>query len=209
MTTPPTPPPPAPAPAPALESFYYALNQRDETALRNHPLAQLNNPLGGIRRGGDSIAELYRKIFAGHVLVQVTFSDVTEYLDDQRRVRGRETGTFTADGADPLALGSARPATSATRMGAGSNTTTTAASTTQTPYAPTNKPSQAQPTGPPVPQAESPSGRVGQPGRPMIDPPAGRAPSASGRVGLLTETPVHAPGRRFPSRGRLIACCRF
>lgn len=93
----------------ALESFYYALNQRDETALRkdwtDHPLAQLNNPLGGSLRGGEAIGELYRKIFAGKVLVQVSFGDVTEYLDDQHAVfAGRETGTYTIDGADPVAL---------------------------------------------------------------------------------------------------------
>lgn len=49
-----------------LESFYYALNQRDSAALRHDwtedPLAQLNNPLGGILRGGDAIAELYEKL---------------------------------------------------------------------------------------------------------------------------------------------------
>lgn len=93
----------------ALESFYYALNQRDLTALRkdwaDDPLAQLNNPLGGILRGGEAIAELYRKIFAGKVLVQVTFGDVTEYLGDNHGVfAGRETGTYTADGGDPVAL---------------------------------------------------------------------------------------------------------
>ncbi|MEU0534588.1 hypothetical protein [Amycolatopsis tolypomycina] len=45
----------------ALESFYYAFNQRDLDAFRRvwttDPLAQLNNPLGGILRGGEAITE--------------------------------------------------------------------------------------------------------------------------------------------------------
>ena len=40
----------------ALESVYYALNNREAAVLRedwtDHPLAQLNNPLGGILRAG-------------------------------------------------------------------------------------------------------------------------------------------------------------
>ncbi len=83
----------------ALESFYYALNQRDGTVLRrvwtNHPLARLDNPLGGILRGGDPIAELYDKIFTGHMRVQVSFGDIVEYLGDAHAVfAGRETGTY-------------------------------------------------------------------------------------------------------------------
>jgi SnoaL-like domain len=88
----------------ALESFYYALNGRHGEALREdwtgHPLAQLNNPLGGILRGGDAIAALYEKIFSGPVRVEVTFGDVVEYLGADHAVfAGRETGTYTgADG---------------------------------------------------------------------------------------------------------------
>jgi ketosteroid isomerase-like protein len=84
----------------ALESFYYALNNRDSQALRDdwtdHPLAQLNNPLGGILRGGDAIAELYDRIFNGPVRVEVTFSSIVEYPDDRHVVfAGRESGTYT------------------------------------------------------------------------------------------------------------------
>ena len=84
----------------ALESFYYALNERDGAVLRrvwtDHPLAQLNNPLGGILRGGDAVTELYDKIFTGRVRVQVSFGDVVEYLGDTHAVfAGRETGTYT------------------------------------------------------------------------------------------------------------------
>lgn len=84
----------------ALESFYYALNQRDGAVLRQvwvaHPLAQLNNPLGGILRGGDAVAELYDRIFDGPIRLQVTFGDIVEYLGhDHALFAGRETGTYT------------------------------------------------------------------------------------------------------------------
>ncbi|HEX6471308.1 MAG TPA: nuclear transport factor 2 family protein [Streptosporangiaceae bacterium] len=84
----------------ALESFYYALNNRDAKALRDdwstHPLAQLNNPLGGILRGGDAVAGLYEKIFVGPVRVEVTFGDVVEYIGADHAVfAGRETGACT------------------------------------------------------------------------------------------------------------------
>jgi L-ascorbate metabolism protein UlaG (beta-lactamase superfamily)/ketosteroid isomerase-like protein len=84
----------------ALESFYYALNHRDADTLRevwaDHPAAQLNNPLGGILRGDDAIADLYDKILTGPVRLQVTFDDVVEYLGDTHAVfAGREVGTYT------------------------------------------------------------------------------------------------------------------
>ncbi|MGA5823915.1 YybH family protein [Kitasatospora sp. NPDC094028] len=85
----------------ALESFYYALNHRDLDALRatwtTGPLAQLNNPLGGILRGGPAIAALYEKVFAGSANVRVTFGDVLTYTGPDHAVfAGRETGTYTA-----------------------------------------------------------------------------------------------------------------
>src|SRR5437870_4056120 len=93
----------------ALESFYYALNHRDGDVLRrvwtDDPLAQLNNPLGGILRGGDAISELYEKIFTGPVRVEVTFGDAVEYLDDRHAVfAGRETGTYTVHGSAAVPL---------------------------------------------------------------------------------------------------------
>lgn len=93
----------------ALESFYYALNQRDSTILRQvwatHPLAQLNNPLGGILRGGDAVAELYDRIFDGPVRLQVTFGDIVEYLGEGHAVfAGRETGTYTSPNGDETPL---------------------------------------------------------------------------------------------------------
>ncbi|MGV4928179.1 nuclear transport factor 2 family protein (plasmid) [Streptomyces sp. BHT-5-2] len=83
----------------ALESFYYALNNRDIEALRADwtadPLAQLNNPVGGILRGGAPIAELYEKIFAGSLKVTVTFGDVVAYIGERHAVfAGRESGHY-------------------------------------------------------------------------------------------------------------------
>jgi ketosteroid isomerase-like protein len=99
----------------ALESFYYALNNRDAQTLQSvwseHPLAQLNNPLGGILRGGDSISELYRKVLAGSVRLWVRFADIVEYTGDDHAVfAGRETGEYTdaAGVTSPLAIRTSR-----------------------------------------------------------------------------------------------------
>jgi ketosteroid isomerase-like protein len=93
----------------ALETFYYALNNRDLDVLRadwaDSPLAQLNNPVGGILRGGEAIAGLYGRIFGGAVNVQVTFADVITYLGPDHAVfAGRETGSYAVRGAEPVPL---------------------------------------------------------------------------------------------------------
>jgi hypothetical protein len=94
----------------ALETFYYALNSRDAGVLAavvsEHALAQLNNPVGGILRGGEAIVDLYAsKIFRGRVKVVVEFGDFVQYFGDDHAVfAGRERGTYTVDGADPRAL---------------------------------------------------------------------------------------------------------
>ncbi|KAA2252885.1 nuclear transport factor 2 family protein [Solihabitans fulvus] len=100
--------------APA-DRVYHAFNRRDLAVLRQvwsaDPLAQLNNPLGGLLRGGDAIAELYARVFDGPARVMVTFGDIVEYADDTHAVfAGRETGTFTGrDGAElPLAIRTSR-----------------------------------------------------------------------------------------------------
>ena len=73
----------------ALESFYYAWHHGDADALRTDwsasPLAQLNNPAGGILRGGDAIAGLYQKAFAASLNVRVTFGDVVAYYGQRSR----------------------------------------------------------------------------------------------------------------------------
>jgi hypothetical protein len=83
----------------ALETFYFAFNNRDAEVLASiwsdHPLAQVNNPLGGILRGGHAIAELYGRIFGGTAQVQVKFSNIVIYGGQMHALfAGRETGTY-------------------------------------------------------------------------------------------------------------------
>jgi uncharacterized protein (TIGR02246 family) len=99
----------------ALESFYHAFNRRDPAVLAgvwaDHPLARLNNPLGGTVHGRDGIADLYDRVFHGPVRVEVTFGGIVAYLGERHAVfAGRETGTYTtADGARrPLAIRTTR-----------------------------------------------------------------------------------------------------
>ncbi|MFI0894930.1 YybH family protein [Streptomyces sp. NPDC020983] len=99
----------------ALETFYHGLNNRDLDALRANwstdPLAQLDNPVGGILRGGDAIAGLYARIADGSVTVEVTFGDVVAYLGEHHAVfAGRESGSYTtADGTrTPLEIRTSR-----------------------------------------------------------------------------------------------------
>jgi ketosteroid isomerase-like protein len=93
----------------ALETFYYAYHNRDLAALRadwaDSPLAQLNNPVGGILRGADSIVGLYGTIFGGAVRAQVTFTDVIAYLGREHAVfAGREIGSYTGRDGAPVPL---------------------------------------------------------------------------------------------------------
>lgn len=93
----------------ALESFYYALNNRDLAALTavwaDHPLVQLNNPVGGIIRGTPGVVELYARIFDGQTRVEVEFRDVVEYLGDRHAVfAGREVGTYVVAGGAAVPL---------------------------------------------------------------------------------------------------------
>jgi ketosteroid isomerase-like protein len=93
----------------ALESFYHALNHRDGEVMRavwaDDPLAQLNNPVGGILRGGEKAAALYDQIFAGPVRLEVSFGDIVEYLSaDHALFAGRESGHYVAGASEPVAL---------------------------------------------------------------------------------------------------------
>ncbi|MEQ1527184.1 MAG: nuclear transport factor 2 family protein [Gallionella sp.] len=86
-----------------IETFYYAFNQRDMVVFAqvwaNHELIQLNNPLGGMLRGYEPIANLYRGIFTGSASVWVEFADIVEFQSDEMVVfAGRETGEFTKGG---------------------------------------------------------------------------------------------------------------
>lgn len=98
----------------ALETFYYAFNNRDAKTLadlwRDDPMVQLNNPVGGIVRGIDQIVALYARIFDGPARVQVTFEDVVQYASGDMVVfAGRERGRFEQAGtAGPLEIRTSR-----------------------------------------------------------------------------------------------------
>jgi hypothetical protein len=83
----------------ALETFYYSLNSKDLDALAavwsQDELAQLNNPVGGILRSGQAVTSLYRRIFAGQLGLEVTFTDAATYwLGDGVVFAGRELGSY-------------------------------------------------------------------------------------------------------------------
>lgn len=98
----------------ALETFYYALNERAIDPFRqiwlDHSLIQLNNPLGGIMRGAEPIGALYGRIFEGPVRVQVEFYDFVTYITSEMVVfAGRERGTYERDGnSSPLDIRTTR-----------------------------------------------------------------------------------------------------
>ena len=83
-----------------LETFYYAFNHRDMSVFgkvwADHELIQLNNPLGGILRGYESIAALYQRIFTGSAVVWVELGDIVEFQTPNMVVfAGRESGAFS------------------------------------------------------------------------------------------------------------------
>lgn len=86
----------------ALETFYYALNERSIDVFRqiwlDDPLIQLDNPVGGILRGAQPITDLYARIFKGSVRVR-EFYDIVTYASSEIVVfAGREHGTYEYDG---------------------------------------------------------------------------------------------------------------
>ena len=83
----------------ALETFYYAFNNKDLDVFSKvwveHPLIQLNNPVGGVMRGKDNIYQLYANIFQSAAKVWVEFHDIVEYFDGNIAVfAGKEKGEF-------------------------------------------------------------------------------------------------------------------
>ena len=82
----------------ALIGFYSAFNARDLAGLAANweqgDAPSMDNPMGGIRRGWQSISEGYLKLFGGPAVVQVTFHDFTSQGgDDWHLFVGREKGT--------------------------------------------------------------------------------------------------------------------
>lgn len=98
----------------ALETFYRAFNGVDLALLArvwvDDPLAQLNNPLGGLLHGHAAIAELYGRVFAGPGSAWVELFDVVEGHGDGWAVfMGRERGEYRRDGVVvPLAIRTSR-----------------------------------------------------------------------------------------------------
>lgn len=87
----------------ALETFYYGFNTHELELLRRNwldaPLAQLDNPVGGIMRGTEAVNAVYARIFAGAAHVRVEFYDIVAYLSQEMVVfAGRERGTYERDG---------------------------------------------------------------------------------------------------------------
>jgi hypothetical protein len=97
-----------------MESFYYAFNQRDLGAFKriwaHSDFIQLNNPLGVMLRGAESITHLYEKLLRSNVSVWVELSNIVEYQTSEMVVfAGRETGEFTQDGVSiPLSIRTSR-----------------------------------------------------------------------------------------------------
>jgi hypothetical protein len=89
------------SPADALIEFYRAFNARDLSGLEavwfGGAEPSMDNPIGGIRRGWDNIAEGYSKLFEGQARVHVTFHDFTSQGgDDWHLFVGRERGVCMA-----------------------------------------------------------------------------------------------------------------
>ncbi len=87
----------------ALETFYHGFNTHALALLRQNwldaPLAQLDNPVGGIMRGAEAVNAVYARIFAGPARVRVEFYDIVAYVSSDMVVfAGRERGTYERDG---------------------------------------------------------------------------------------------------------------
>ncbi|MBY5485333.1 hypothetical protein E0H36_17825 [Rhizobium leguminosarum bv. viciae] len=81
----------------ALIRFYRAFNAGDLKGLEQVWLGgsdpSMDNPIGGIRRGWDQIADGYSTLFKGKTKVQVTFHDFTSQGGDEWHLFvGRERG---------------------------------------------------------------------------------------------------------------------
>jgi len=82
----------------ALIEFYRAFNAQDLDGLAANweqgDEPSMDNPMGGIRRGWQSISEGYLKLFGGPAIVHVTFHDfISQGGDDWHLFVGREKGT--------------------------------------------------------------------------------------------------------------------
>lgn len=88
----------------ALIDFYRAFNSRDLAALAANwaegGAPSMDNPIGGIRRGWQSISQGYSRLFEGPATVHVTFYDFTSQGGrDWHLFAGREKGACETPGA--------------------------------------------------------------------------------------------------------------
>ncbi len=86
-------------PISALIEFYRAFNSGDLALMSNNweisDEASMSNPLGGIKRGWESIKEVYSTIFTGKAKVYVEYYDYSIHLSDTMFCAvGRERGYF-------------------------------------------------------------------------------------------------------------------
>ena len=101
-------------PLEALAEFYCALNARDidlmEAQWGASPAAEMDNPLGGIRRGWSDIRSVYEKLFASPGEYSFEFWDYTLHRHGEVFwVVGRERGSVqTANGRLDLAIRTSR-----------------------------------------------------------------------------------------------------
>lgn len=91
------------SPLNALAEFYRAFNARDLKLMSanwaNSDEVSMSNPLGGVRRGWESIQEVYAKIFTGPAEVYVEFYDYTiHHAGISFCAVGRERGYFRLNG---------------------------------------------------------------------------------------------------------------
>ena len=98
----------------ALETIYRALNSADldllEAVWLDHPLVQLDNPVGGLLRGRAAVTALYSGLFTGRRRGWVELEALVEIWTPANVVFvGRERGEYvTADQAIPLVIRTTR-----------------------------------------------------------------------------------------------------
>jgi len=90
-------------PIAALIEFYHAFNNRDLELIsknwKQSDEASMSNPLGGVKRGWNSIKEVYSNIFNGNAKVYVEFYDYSIHHSGMIFcVVGRERGFFQSKG---------------------------------------------------------------------------------------------------------------
>ncbi len=98
----------------ALVQFYRAFNGRDMSLMAANWASSediaMDNPLGGIKRGWDSIRPVYERLFTGSAQVYVEFWDYTIHESPEMFYAvGRERGHFRVQSLDlPLAIRTSR-----------------------------------------------------------------------------------------------------